>query len=155
MSNPRFPLIGVDSSHNLIDTLTDALAGNPVPTGGILTQFSWQEIDEFATSLSDMESGESYAYSYNHAYDSGNLRPLRCYKLTFESIEKVELDLLEGFFNSQLGRLGIFDLYDGQGNLLAADCRFDQDSMIVKYPAAGKYSTEFYICRPLPMPPPA
>lgn len=56
----------------------------------------------------------------------------RRWLIDLSRLDEVELSALTRFFDEQQGRLGRFDFEDPWSGLIVADCRFDQDEIVLR-----------------------
>lgn len=103
-----------------------------INANNVISQLPFQEADDFVVNVADLECGFSYTESQNSA-------PLKRWTLTYGSITLTEYAVLEAFYESMGGTLGLFTYTDDQGTP-HENTRFDMDAITPKYPQPGQIS---------------
>ncbi len=98
----------------------------------VISQLPYQEADDFVVHVADLECGFSFTESQNSV-------ALKRWTLAYSSITPTEYAVLEAFYESMGGTLGLFSFTDNQGRVWS-NTRFDMDAITPKYPQPGQVS---------------
>jgi len=117
------------------------MAANVFPTidatRTIVTQYPYDETDEWIIAHSEAQSGQSYTWPYTETRG-------RRFSVSYTTITRAELTILEDFFNLMRGPLGEFEFTDDNG-VTWERTKFLSDQIEVNYPQAGQFSTKFLL----------
>lgn len=110
-----------------------ATAVFPLIKTGVFTQLPYSVTQTFSTIRVDQSAGHSYRHPQQANARLG-------FTLAFGQITPSEAETLHAFFIAMRGRYTPFSFTDHEGTVQT--CRFDQDSIEIRYNSANSRSTE-------------
>lgn len=107
------------------------MADFPGLRAGVVTQLPFTRGHRFETLTDEMEGGTVHTY-YNRA------AARHFWELQYQAITDTEASALVSFFSSVNGPVGEFRFQDPQTGTWYEHCRFDQDTIEVRYIGPGQ-----------------
>jgi hypothetical protein len=114
------------------------MADFPQIKPGIITQRPYGESLHFLTAKNEIASGHRYAWSWRAS-------ALRRWTLEYPAISQLEAGTLELFFDTMQGRLTEFSFTCPRTGTVYPRCRFDQDTIEIRYIGPGHYATSLSV----------
>jgi len=119
---------------------TAGTAGSAFPalSTGTRAQLPYTQIRRFAALVNDNPIGPRYTYTWFAGALSGfPTRSLRGWELSYPALNDADLSTLESHYRNQWGRWATFSFTDPDDATVYANCRYDDDALVITHQQKG------------------